>query len=84
LSSAQDQVIRGYMGLAPDQFQAALLDLSRSVLEPLPHTRAFIVPGDSHTMLFNPGSYSAQGVPLLEWLNQMHTADDATWKTLRP
>ncbi|WNG29791.1 esterase [Cystobacter fuscus] len=84
LSSTQDQVIRGYMGLAPDRFQAALLDLSSSVLEPLAHSRAFIVPGQSHTMLLNPGDYSAQGVPLLEWINQMHTADDATWKTLRP
>jgi hypothetical protein len=84
LSSTQDQVIRGYVGLSPTDFQTALLDLSSSVLEPLAHTRAFIIPGQSHTMLLTPASYSARGVTLLDWLNQMHAADDATWKTLRP
>ncbi|MET0403285.1 MAG: pectin acetylesterase-family hydrolase [Cystobacter sp.] len=84
LSSLRDQVIRGYMGLSPEQFQAALLDLSTSVLEPLDQTRSYLVPGEGHTLLSSPGSFNVQGVPLLDWLNQMHAADGDTWKSVRP
>jgi hypothetical protein len=84
LSSLRDQTIREYIALSPDAFQTAVLSLSSTVLDPLDHSRSFFVPGETHTMLLSPGSFSVQGVTLLDWLNQMQTADDATWKTVRP
>ncbi|HEX8438843.1 pectin acetylesterase-family hydrolase [Archangium sp.] len=84
LSSEQDQVIRSYMGLSPTAFQSALRDLDATVLEPLPNTRAFLTPGQGHTMLFNPTSQSSRGVVLLDWLHQMQGASDADWRSVRP
>lgn len=84
LSSLQDKTIRGYLQLTPTAFQAALEDLDSTVLDPLPHTRSFVTAGEAHTMLGGPGAQASQGVTLLDWLNQMQTADDATWKSVHP
>jgi len=84
LSSLQDQTIRTYLQLTPTAFEAALRDLDATVLSPLPNTRSFITSGQAHTMLLNPGAQSSQGVVLLEWLNQMQSASDTDWRSVRP
>jgi hypothetical protein len=84
LSSAQDQTIRTYLQLSATAFEAALRDLDTTVLSPLPNTRSFITTGQGHTMLLNPATQSSQGVVLLDWLNQMQSASDADWRSVRP
>ena len=84
LSSQQDQTIRSYLGLSATDFQSALLDLDATVLEPLPNTRSFITTGQGHTMLVRPAALSSQGVALMDWLNQMQSASDTEWRSVRP
>ncbi|MFY0570859.1 pectin acetylesterase-family hydrolase [Archangium lansingense] len=84
LSSERDQTIRTYLGLSADDFQSALRDLDSTVLEPLPNTRSFLTTGQGHTMLVRPAALSSQGVSLMNWLNQMQSASDSEWQSVRP
>lgn len=84
LSSQQDQTIRSYLELSATDFQSALLDLDATVLEPLPNTRSFITTGQGHTMLVRPAALSSQGVSLMNWINQMQSASDTEWRSVRP
>lgn len=84
LSSEQDQIIRTYLGLSATDFQSALDDLDATVLSPLPHTRFFVISGQSHTMLGDPANYASAGVQLVDWLNLMQTGGDSGWSSLHP
>jgi hypothetical protein len=84
LSSEQDQTIRTYLRLSATAFQSALRDLDTTVIAPLPNARSFITTGEGHTMLLNPAGQSSQGVVLLDWLNQMQSASDTDWRSVRP
>lgn len=80
LSSRQDRVIRGYVGLGPAGFEAAVLRLVDERVAPLAQARAFLVPGDGHTMLGAPAAFTSGDVTLLEWLRRM-VEDEAGWTT---
>jgi hypothetical protein len=80
LSSREDQVIRSYVALSPAGFERALLQLEAEVVAPLPGAAMFLVPGEQHTMLGAPGTFTAGEVPLLEWIGRM-VADDPGWRT---
>lgn len=82
LTSLQDQVISGYYLLSGPALERELLRLTAEVIDPTPNFRAFVVAGNSHTMLGNPAAF-AQGVPLLTWLEQQ-VSDDAAWRTRQP
>jgi hypothetical protein len=84
LSSLQDETIRVYFQLTPPAFEAALRDLATTVVAPLPRTRTFLTPGADHTLLTRPAAQRSGGVGLLDWLQQMHTASDADWKSVQP
>src|SRR5438477_512046 len=84
LSSLQDQIIRGYLLKSPSGFQTDLLDLASTVLDPLPHFHYFYVQGQTHTMLFDPGSFQADdGIAFFDWLAQL-IADDPAWSSRKP
>jgi hypothetical protein len=96
LSSTADEVIRGFFGtitLSPlgfeimDQtrFERGVRDLAGAMEDDAPpgESHAFVVPGASHTMLGDPGSFSAGGTPLFEWLRQQ-VADDPAWSARVP
>lgn len=51
LSSLRDITIRTYLGLAPEAFEADLRALVATRIDPEDNVRAFIIPGESHTML---------------------------------
>ncbi|WP_225410183.1 pectinacetylesterase family protein [Stigmatella hybrida] len=84
LSSLRDETIRGYFQLTPEVFETALRDLATTVIAPLPRTRTFLTPGEGHTLLTQPAAQRSQEVGLLDWLQQMHTASDAEWKSVQP
>ncbi|ADO75142.1 conserved uncharacterized protein [Stigmatella aurantiaca DW4/3-1] len=84
LSSLQDETIRAYFQLTPERFEIALRDLATTVIAPLPRTRTFLTPGEGHTLLTQPAAHRSQNVGLLDWLQQMHTASDAEWKSVQP
>lgn len=83
LSSLQDQVIRGFMNLSPEEFEAALLEMTTEVIEPLPNFKYFYVGGSSHTMLGDPQNYTTHGLNLFPWMEQMVT-DDPAWGSHQP
>lgn len=83
LSSLQDQTIRGYLLLSPSGFQTALLDLTATVIDPLPNFKYFLVPGETHTMLGHAADFSQGGVSLNTWMTQF-VSDDAAWKSIEP
>ena len=96
LSSTQDEVIRGFFGefsltfpfltlMDPAVFEASLRDLATTIEDATPpgETHAFIVPGTTHPMLDRPGSFTSEGVPLLEWLRRQ-VEDDPAWAAAIP
>ena len=82
LSSLQDQVIAGYYLLSGPALEQELLRITAEVIAPTPNVRAFLVPGNTHTMLGDPTAFS-QGISLLSWLDQQ-AADDPAWSTRQP
>jgi len=82
LSSLQDRVIAAYVGASGAALEAELLRVEASVIAPTANFRAFLVAGDTHTMLVNPTDFT-QGVPLLEWLGQ-ELDGSAAWSTRKP
>lgn len=83
LSSMQDQTIRSYYGLTGPVFQTDLVALTTNVLDPLPNFRHFYIPGQSHTMLGSPATYTAAGTPLWTWLSKMASGDPG-WVSAGP
>lgn len=83
LSSLQDDVIRSFMMLSPQAFQAALLEMSAEVIDPQANFKYFFVTGSSHTMLGDPQNYTVHGLNLLPWMEQMVT-DDPAWSSHQP
>jgi hypothetical protein len=84
LSSTRDQVIRNFAGgLSGAAFEAAILKLDRDVYAPLPNAETFLVAGDTHAMLDEPASFTADGVPLTEWLRRM-VEGEAAWDSAGP
>jgi hypothetical protein len=83
LSSTQDAVIRTYVALSATAFETAIRRLATDVVAPLPNARTFLVPGQTHTMLGTPLSFTAGGVPLTEWL-RLELSDDAAWQSAGP
>ena len=68
LSTTRDEVIRAYTLLGADGFERALDRLVTGVVEPLPNAAAFRVAGSGHTMLGDPGRFTAGDTSLLAWL----------------
>jgi hypothetical protein len=83
LSSLQDETIRGFYLLPPEDFEAELRMMATDTITPLPRFHYFFVSGQSHTMLGNPARYSSQGTDLWTWLGQM-VGDDAAWANTTP
>jgi hypothetical protein len=83
LSTTQDAVMRGFFVLSAPAFERMVLRLARDVVLPLPNARTFLVPGSAHALLAAPASYSAGGVPLLEWLRR-EVEDDPAWTSVGP
>jgi hypothetical protein len=79
LSSIQDATISTYFGLSASAFETDINALASMEIQPVTNARYFFVPGNTHTMLFNPADFTSQGgVALYDWLTQMVT-DEATW-----
>jgi hypothetical protein len=83
LSNTQDRVISAFALLPPAAFEAALLVTVHDRYDPLPQARTFLVAGSNHALLAAPASYSAGGVPLSTWIEQMVSGDPA-WRSLGP
>lgn len=83
LSSTQDQVISAFTLNTTSAFDTAVRRLADTVVNPLPSSRTFLVPGTSHTMLGTPAAFTSGGVGLLEWLRRM-SADDPAWVAVGP
>jgi hypothetical protein len=83
LSTTHDVVMRGFFVLDAPAFEAMIGRLAEDVIAPLPNARTFLVPGTGHTMLGAPAGYSADGVPLVEWLRQ-EVEDDPGWSSAGP
>jgi hypothetical protein len=83
LSSLRDRTMRGYLDASPAAFERAVRDTAAEVIAPLPNVRAFLVPGESHTMLDDVAAFSASGTPLASWLARM-IGDDPAWSSRGP
>ncbi|MCC6996921.1 MAG: esterase [Deltaproteobacteria bacterium] len=78
ISSVRDQTIASYLMLTPANLEAAVRALA-ATLSALPERRAFLLPGNSHTTLGNPGTLTAgDGFSLMGWLGQQ-LLDDTGW-----
>lgn len=96
LSSTQDQVIRSFFGdvttftpMPAATFEASLRELAAAIDDDTPEsppgeTHAFVATGTTHPMLDRPGSFTADGVPLLEWLRRQVDDDPAWAKAIAP
>jgi hypothetical protein len=93
LSSTQDGTMRSFFGAlttAPPYFvsmdaatfESGVRDLAALLEDDTPpgESHAFVIPGTSHTMLGTPAAatFTAGGVPLLEWLRRQ-VEDDPAW-----
>lgn len=95
LSSTQDEVIRTFFTnpttfqpMAPAVFEASLRELAAAIEDDSPETppgetHAFLVSGTTHPMLDRFGSFSSEGVTLLEWLRRQ-VEDDPAWAAAIP
>jgi hypothetical protein len=83
LESLQDDTVRQFLLLTGPQFQAALLSMAQMVLDPLPNFKYFFVPGQTHTMLGDPGAFTSSVTALPTWLDQ-EIGDDPAWKSTKP
>lgn len=63
------------------QYWPSLQTLVKSVLDPLPNFRYFVVDQYGHVTLTQIGSYTVKGTSLTDWLAQMASGDPA-WKSL--
>jgi hypothetical protein len=82
LTSTRDETMCGYLRTDAATFQRAMRE-TLSAIDPLPNVRAFVVDGETHTMLGAPGRFVSGGARLREWLRDM-VADDPAWSTRRP
>lgn len=85
ISSLQDQTIRNFMGITPDQMQAGLADLVDNVLTPsAPDWRVFFVAGQKHTFALDAlSSTSTNGTTLADFLTKQLSGDPG-WANVRP
>lgn len=83
MSSLRDEVIRSFLLLSPGDFEAAVRRLATEVVQPLPHTATFLVPGETHTFLGAPATFTAGGITAEAWLGQM-VEDDPAWTSVGP
>ncbi len=82
LTSLQDQVIGSYfhIPLAAD-LELRMRALIADRIAPSATFRAFVIPGNSHTLLGAADTITSGGMTLEAWLSQMH-AGDAAWTTV--
>ncbi len=86
LSSTQDATIRGFfLNMTASEFETGLRDLAAKIEDATDpgQTHAFLVTGNSHTMLGNPAAFASNGVGLFEWLRRQ-VDDDASWTAAIP
>jgi hypothetical protein len=83
LSSLQDATIRSYFMLSPDQFQQELLSTVEQRFLPATKMRAYLIPGEQHTLLGKMAETTVQNVVLEGWLAGM-LDDQTTWTTVQP
>ena len=74
--------------MAPAVFEASLRELAVAIEDDSPETppgetHAFVVSGTTHPMLDRPGSFTSQGVTLLEWLRRQ-VEDAPAWAAAIP
>jgi hypothetical protein len=69
--------------LSASDFEASLNTMLTEVISPQPNFRYYVVPGQFHTFLGNPGQNPAQGVQLTDWLSTMVNGG-AGWQSLKP
>ncbi len=78
ISSVRDQTIASYLMLTPANLETAVRALA-AAFAALGERRAFLLPGNSHTTLGNPGNLTAgDGFSLMGWLGQQ-LLDDTGW-----
>lgn len=83
LSSLQDKTISGYLLRAPATFEGDLLEMAATRIDPTAHFKYFFVPGQTHTMLFDLGSFQSNGIGLGSWLKAF-VSDDPGWGSVKP
>jgi pectinacetylesterase len=83
LSWNVDPVISAFYARPTPAFTASLLAMTADVIDPAPNIRAFIVAGQSHTVLGSPGAVSQNGVSLVDWLAQQ-VSGSAAWSSVKP
>jgi hypothetical protein len=97
LSTTQDAVIRSFYGyglsadcetsamMSGDAFEAGVLELRDDIISPYPNVRAFLFPGEAHTMLLSSWTYwqTGAGPNLGEWVQSL-TDGDPSWSNVGP
>jgi hypothetical protein len=83
VSSLQDASVRAVFQLTADAFEDAVLTLAVDRLEPTTNFQYYLVPGESHAQLANPGAVSVDDVPLLTWITRF-VSDDPAWVSVTP
>ncbi len=83
LSSAQDLVIRSFLGYVDGSAFEAAIGRLEGVIDPIPNARYFVVAGTTHTMLPTPAAFSSAGTDLRAWLAEQ-LANDPAWTSAKP
>jgi hypothetical protein len=83
LSTEQDQTIRGYLLLQPQNFQTDLNELAQMRFDTTQNFRYFFQTGSTHTMLGDLPSHTTGSVNVGDWIKQM-VSDDPAWNSVKP